>query len=775
MTPRAQNQSLICRPLNIFSFALGIAGLQLFANLPDIALSIFLLPITVFVCWRYSRFASLAACCLGFLYCNLMAHYALSQRLSLQDSGRTGFVVAKIIGLPEQNEDQWNFQAMVLDSDDFPTLAGQKIKLAWYRSKATVKTGDIWHFQVLLRTPNGVINPGGFDSEQRALQQRIAAQGYIKKQAVRMYGSKTIDGFRAALSKQIRQTLNANDARFVQALALGDTRALSDKDWDILRKTGITHLIAISGFHVGIVALFAVFLVRGLYWFCPSLGLRLNRVHAIAGISILAACAYTALAGFAIPTVRTALMISVFMGCKLLNRNCSTVQAVALSLLGILLWDPFAILSPGFWLSFMGVLLLVAFMPQTAQQGVMKPFIRAQWLVSIGLLPLSIGFFHQTTLIGPLINFMAIPWISLVVVPLALLGIMFAWLPVAASFFWHAAALAMQAFWTFLLWASQLQWSSIYSVEPSVWLVLLALIGACVCVLPKAMPGKWLGIALLLPILVPIHDEIPNGRMRIAMIDVGQGLSVLIRTKNHTLLYDTGAGKDKGFSRGESSIVPALRALQIKQLDKVVISHADNDHAGGLPAIQANINIIALEASYPLTNASACKRGDSWQWDGVQFSYLWPESQGEHSDNDGSCVLQIHAKGQTVLLTGDISANAEYQLVEHYGASLQSDILLVPHHGSKTSSSPMFLAQVKPRIALVSSGFQNRFKHPNHLVAERYQEAGAQLVNTVESGWAELQSGPDGWQWHYRARLDGRHYWQRELLKYNQIGSASIK
>jgi competence protein ComEC len=775
MTHRAQNQLLICRPQNIFSFALGIAGLQLFANLPHIAFSIFLLPLMVFICWRYSRLASISAFCIGFLFCNLVAHYALSQRLSLQDSGRTGFVVAKIVGLPEQNMDQWNFQAKIVDSDDFPMLVGQKIKLAWYKSEAPILPGEIWRFQVLLRTPNGVLNPGGFDSEQRSLQQRIAAQGYVKKYAERMSSSQGIDSIRTALSEQIRLTLDADNARFVQALALGDTRALTDQDWDILRKTGITHLIAISGFHVGIVAIFVVFFIRCMYWLSPTLGLWVSRVYASAYLSILAAWAYTALAGFAIPTVRTALMISVFMGGKLLNRNCSTIQAVALSLLAILLWDPFAILSPGFWLSFMGVLLLVAFMPQTAQQPVIKPFIRAQWLVSIGLLPLSIGFFHQTTLIGPLINLLAIPWISLVVVPLALLGILFSWLPVVASFFWHASALTMQGFWALLVWASQLQWSSIYSAEPSAWVVVLALLGACLCVLPRAMPCKWLGFVLLLPILIPIQDEIPSGRLRIAMIDVGQGLSILIRTKNHTLLYDAGAGKDKGFSRGESSIVPALRALQINQLDKVVISHADNDHAGGLSAIQANIDIIALQASYPLSKATACKQGDSWQWDGVRFSYLWPEYKVEQSDNDGSCVLQINAQGRTVLLTGDISANAEYQLVERYGEALKSDILLVPHHGSKTSSSLEFLSYVKPRLALVSSGFQNRFKHPNHLIVERYQDVGASLVNSVDSGWAELQSGSDGWHWRYRARIDGRHYWQRENLQQAQIGSVSIK
>ncbi len=762
MTPRAQNQLSVCRPLNIFSFALGIAGLQLFANLPTLAFSIFLLLLALFIVWRYSRYASIAAILLGIFYCNLHAHYALSQRLSLQDSGRTGFVMAKITSLPEQNLEQWNFQATVLASDDFPALTGQKVKLAWYKSKQAINPGDIWRFQVLLRTPNGVMNPGGFDSEQRALQQGLMAQGYVKKVAERQSSSTTLDTFRNALSQQIQLLLPGENARFVQALAIGDTRALTDQDWDILRKTGITHLIAISGFHVGMVALFVVYLVRAVYWLCPMLGLRLSRVYAAAYVSIFAAWAYTALAGFAIPTVRTALMISVFMGCKLLNRNCSTVQSVALSLLVILLWDPFAILSPGFWLSFIGVLLLVAFMPQTTNQGIIKPFVRAQWLVSIGLLPLSIGFFHQTTLIGPIINFLAIPWISLVVVPLALLGIAFAWLPIVASFFWQAAALAMQAFWTILSWAAQLQWSSIYCAEPSVWLVFLALFGACICMMPKAIPGKWLGIAFLLPILIPLHEQIPIGRMRIAMIDVGQGLSVLIRTNNHTLLYDTGAGKVKGFSRGESSIVPALRALQITRLDKVVISHADNDHAGGLSAVQAAINIVALQASYPLARATACEMGYSWQWDGVRFSYLWPDGQGEQSDNDGSCVLRIEAKGQSVLITGDISANVEYQLIDRYGQSLKSDILVVPHHGSKTSSSQAFLEQVKPRYALISSGFQNRFKHPNHLVLERYLNVGAQVVNSVDTGWAELQSGPDGWYWRYRARVEGQRYWQRD-------------
>jgi competence protein ComEC len=449
------------------------------------------------------------------------------------------------------------------------------------------------------------------------------------------------------------------------------------------------------------------------------------------------------------------------MLCKLMHRHISTLQAVCLSLLAILLSDPFSILSPGFWLSFSGVLSLILFMPQIPGQGMLRPFIRAQWVVSLALLPLGIGFFNQSTLIGPLVNLLAIPWISLVVVPVALLGCLFAWLPAFAGVLWHIAAWTMQAFWRLLLLVQDQQWAGYYSAEPALSVIALAMLGACVCLLPNAMPGKWLGFFLMLPMLAPEAISIPHAQMRVAMIDVGQGLSVLIRTRRHTLLYDTGAGNDKGFSRGASAIVPALRAVQVSTLDRVVISHADNDHAGGLPAIRAQMPIGVLEASYRTPGAAPCRKGMHWTWDGVRFEYLWPAAGVNGSDNDNSCVLRIDAGGRSILLTGDISKNAEQQLLALQGPRLASEIIVVPHHGSKTSSSATFLQAVKPKLALVSSGFQNRFRHPNHQVIQRYHIQGAQVVNSVDSGWAELESGPSGWRWLNRARVEGRRYWHR--------------
>ncbi|MFZ9364198.1 MAG: ComEC/Rec2 family competence protein, partial [Arenimonas sp.] len=357
------------------------------------------------------------------------AGMALAQRLPVAESGGRGQIIAEIRDLPQQDRDQWQFEAEVRQSEEFPSLVGRRIKLAWYRTQTQLKPGDVRHLDVTLRTPNGVYNPGGFDAEQRALQKRWAAQGYVREEIGHLGHRITIDRFRDSLSGQIRRQLGDPRARFVTALALGDTRLLQDEDWELLRITGITHLIAISGFHVGMVALAAGWLVFGLYRLWPAFALRLPQPLATAWAAMLAAGLYTAIAGFALPTVRTALMIAAFMACRLLGRHCSVIQAVALSMAVMLLWDPISILTPGFWLSFGGVLLLIAFMPRQDGQGILRPFLRAQWVASFGLLPLTVGFFGQSTLIGPAVNLLAIPWISLVVVPLALLGCVFSGFP----------------------------------------------------------------------------------------------------------------------------------------------------------------------------------------------------------------------------------------------------------------------------------------------------------------------------------------------------------
>lgn len=756
-----------CRPMTLFAFTLGAAGLQLSPSLPHTAFGIFLLSSAVFALLYWPRATLPAALVLGAAFAALAADHALSRRLPADLSAQSGEVVAVITGLPERDGRNWHFEARVRASTDFPMLRAGKIKLSWYRTDAQLKPGDIWRLQVKLRTPNGVRNPGGYDAEKRALERNWLAQGYVRQQATRLGSASGIDGLRNHLSTSMAHRLGERQARFVQSLAIGDTRQLSDDDWEALRKTGITHLIAISGFHVGIVALAASWLVFGLYRVLPALGLVLARPLGMALASALAAWLYAGLAGFAVPTVRTALMISVFMACRVLLRQVSVIHAVALSMAAIVGFDTFALLSPGFWLSFGGVLLLLAFMPSAPGQGLLRPFMRAQWICTIGLLPLTVAFFGQTTLIGPAANMLAIPWISLLVVPLSLVGCLLAGFPSISGPVWQLSAWLMDLLWRLLLWAGQSPWAALYFPEPSVWTVLAAVAAVLLLLMPKELPGKWLGLLLLLPLFWPKLPDIAHGSADIAMIDVGQGLSVLVRTRHHALLYDAGAGKVGGFSQGESVIVPALRAIDVDHLDIAVISHGDTDHAGGFPAIRKRMRIASIQASERALQGSyrRCRAGQAWTWDGVQFRYLWPGAGLMDGDNDRSCVLQIIAGGHRVLLTGDISARVEAVLLETYASGLRSDVLLVPHHGSKSSSSAAFIARVDPQLALISSGFQNRFRHPNVQVARRYHEHGTATVNSVDSGWAELTLSTQGWSWRHRERIDRKRYWQRTVTE----------
>lgn len=766
MTPGAETQPR-CRPMTLFCFVLGGAFLQLSPVLPTWPWLVFALSAGGLLFWRRPRWAPTAACLAGFAWVAMAAAHALAQRLPMALSGQAGEATVQVAGLPERIGADWHFEAEVKSSGDFPMLQGGIIKLAWYRMNRRIEPGDVLRVQVKLRVPNGVQNPGGFDAEKRALEKRWLAQGYVKHGIARLDNAASIDGLRNRVSSAMAASLGERRARFVQSLAIGDTRQLDDADWRVLRRTGIVHLIAISGFHVGIVALAAAWCMFFLYWLAPACGHVLARPRAMALAAMLAAWAYALLAGFAVATLRTALMISVFMLCRLCLRRVSVLQSVALAMAAVLCIDPFATLSAGFWLSFAGVLLLLALMAAGSGGSVLKDFLRAQWLCGIGLLPLTIAFFGQSTLAGPLANAVAIPWISFAVVPLALLGSLFwAW-PAVSGPIWALSALLMDWLYKALQWAADTPWAALYFPEPGITAVLAAMLGAVLMLLPGAVRGKWLGLLLLLPLLWPKTAAIGHGQFGVAMIDVGQGTSVLVRTRHHALLYDTGAGKPGGFSMGESVVVPALRAVGVRQLDVVVVSHGDSDHAGGLPAVREAFPGAVLHASEGALAGRYrhCLAGDTWQWDGVRFQYLWPDTSPAANDNDRSCVLQVSRGRHRLLLTGDIGAAAEAVLADTYGDRLRSDVLLVPHHGSRSSSSETFIRQVRPEIALVSSGFQNRFRHPNPDVADRYRVQGALLVNTVDSGWAELQVSDGGLRWLHRQRLDGRRYWHRPVTE----------
>lgn len=754
--------------LSVAAFLLlGVCWVQNWSALLPFWLSVLAAVVGAWHWWKHDNYIRcLSVFLFGVALANLHADWALSQRLAAMTEAT---ISGQVIGLPIHDEESVRFEFQVDESPD-RKLVGKKIRLSWYGDADGLQAGSHWKLEVRLRPPRGLLNPGGYDFERRAIEQNIAATGHVKSTGtnLRLEKGKGIDHWRESISQKIQVQVAGEHSRFVQALALGDTRKLSDADWQILRATGLTHLIAISGFHVGLVAGFAALCCYLFYFLFPRLGRIWPRQQSMAMSAMLLAFSYTAIAGFALPTWRTFLMIAVVAMAKLSRRPIRISQSLALALIAILIFDPLAVLAPGFWLSFVGVAWLVWCLPSNTGQTSLtrmqqlKLFFQSQWVALLGLLPLSIWFFGQTSLLGPLTNLVGIPWISLIAVPLALLGLLFSFVHLGlATFFWQLSASAMQWLWWSMEKASSWPQALVWLPEPSLLNLTLAMTGAFILLLPKALPGKWLAIFLFLPLIYPDLDTPEYSEVDIAVIDVGQGLSILVRTSRHALLYDAGPAKLGGFDAGESVVVPALHAVGVRQLDHIVVSHGDSDHAGGLASVQKaypSATVFASEGSLK-TKSSPCLREGKWQWDGVSFEFLHPPAFFPYLANESSCVLRIEAGGHVALLTGDIGKHIESRLVKEQSAKIQADLLLVPHHGSATSSSAEFLDAVTPSLALIASGADNRFGHPRQSVLDRYQQRGIELATSPKHGWMSTRMNKDGLNWREIRRQDAARYW----------------
>ena len=562
-----------------------------------------------------------------------------------------------------------------------------------------------------------------------------------------------IDGVRDAVARGIAARVHdRHDAALLQAFSVGDTRGLDQDDWAVARANGVSHLIAISGFHVGVAAVFGVWLVILLYTLWPPLGLRLPRPQAQAVAALLAAGVYTALAGFGLPTVRTLLMIAVVALARGNRRGSSGAQSLALAMIAILLFDPLAVLAAGFWLSFVGVAFLMLCL-QARGRG-LRAFLHelsaGQLVMTVALLPLTLWFFGQASLVGALSNLIAVPLVSFVIVPCALFGMLLLGLcpPLAAPVLWLAARLVHGQWW---LLERMAQWPGAHWYLPTVQplALLLASLGALWLFLPRGAPWRALGLLLFLPLLLPPRTAPGLGAFQLWVLDVGQGLAVLVRTRDHLLVYDAGARYPSGFDLGEAVVLSSIHALGISKLDALMISHGDNDHAGGAEAIVAAFPLARRYAGEPARMpmpSEQCVAGQAWQWDGVNFRVISPAPGGGNQDNDSSCVVLVEGAAGRVLLTGDISSRTEPQVAAAIPRGL-APVLLVPHHGSKSSSSAEFLAALKPPLALVSAGWRNRFGHPRPEVLQRYAAAGITVLNTAEEGAIALDFSVDGKPW----------------------------
>lgn len=721
--------------------------------------------------WRWPRLSWLVLLVLGFAWTALHASHALEGWLPPPLEGREFALTGRVLDLPDVQQRRTRFLFRVDPAPGVPrALWGRRLQVSWYDDfgavapgpRTALHAGERWSLKLRVRAPRGLANPGGFDAERNALARRISASALVRdpQRAQRIGPAGGIDAWRERMSGRIRDAVDSTSSRYVQALALGDTRQLDDADWQVLRASGLTHLIAISGFHVGMVAgCFALF--AGALWrLWPPLGRRWPRVQAAALAAMLAGIGYAAVAGFALPTVRTVLMIAVVAVARILRRRGSVGDSLAIAAIAIVLVDPLGLLTAGFWLSFAGVAWLVWCLGAEDSQGRLRAFLSAQGVATVGLLPLTVMLFGQASLAGPLANLVAIPWWSLVVVPLSLVGTgLEAVYAGGGEWAWRAAASCFDLSWPLFEWLARSRFSLWWLPEARDVALPLAMLAAFWLLMPRGVPGKSLAWLLWLPLLFPARELPREGELEMTMLDVGQGLAIVVRTAHHTLLYDAGPAVADGYDAGERVVVPALRALGEPRLHGVVISHGDSDHAGGLGAV-----LGAVPAAWTLSppgsavaDADPCIAGDEWSWDGVRFRFLHPGDGFPYLRNESSCVLRVESRFGAVLLTGDIGEVIERRLLRDRPGELQAAVVAVAHHGSGGSSQPAFVAATGARLALISSGHGNRFGHPNGDVVRRWREAGAEVLDTAGSGATRVWLGEQGLQLReyrpWRARL----------------------
>ena len=723
----------------------------------------------------------------GILWAALFAHYYLADELPKEMEGSDVTIIGTIDSLPYRFEQGVRFQFAVerVVGEGGDKHIPPKLALSWYsafraeemQAVGDVKPGERWQLTVRLQRPHGNANPYGFDYEAWLLEQRVRATGSVRPDQNAVLKNQRIDSFvvsfdnvvtrcRSWLRDRIFAALPDKEyAGVIVALVIGDQRAVSQSDWKVFNRTGIGHLISISGLHITMIsglfagAFFALW--RRSFFTRAELPLRLPAQKAAALAGVCMALIYVLLAGYGVPAQRTLYMLAVVAAALWFDRIASISHVLCIALAVVVLFDPWAVLWPGFWLSFGAVAVILyatvgrtqTYQPATSHvqrwREMLKNAARTQYVVTLGLVPLSVLLFGQISLISPVANAVAIPLISFIVTPLALIGSI-APAPLGG---W----LLGLAHWVVEGLASGLQWLSdlpaaVWSAPiPAWWIFACALIGTVWLLAPRGWPQRWIGVVGWLPLVLNMPMHPGPGEMWVTAFDVGQGMALLIETPQRRLLYDTGPFYSPESDGGNRVILPYLKARGIDKLDAMIVSHADNDHSGGALSILDEMPVGWVATSLPFehaivqaaTNHRRCQAGQVWHWDGVQFEILHPQPVSYDSTkwkpNARSCTLKITHGAQSILLAGDIEAVQEAELVESNATKLPATILLAPHHGSGTSSTEPFLRAVHPDIALFQIGYRNRYRHPKKEVYERYGRMGIKRLRSDETGAITLQ------------------------------------
>jgi competence protein ComEC len=747
------------------AFLVGLCCIHALSALPTSWVYVALLAVGLVIVGA-TRSVLLAAVLLGMGWACIHAQLRLNDDLPAELEGRDVIVTGRIASILDRRDvdPQFEFEVEHAADSRIPT----RLRLAWYDADLRPRPGESWQFVVRLKRRNGFANPGGFDYEAYLFRARIGATGYIRAddrnvkvgEASAQYGVLRV---RAWLAERI--ALAVGDSKMLgilQGLAVGDTQAMTPAQWRVFAATGTSHLMAISGLHISMVAALAALFGGRIVNLPHAQRWRLTAIHGQAIAGMTAAFGYSLLAGMSVPTQRTLVMLCIYFAARWSRRALSVGNALGLSLIGVLLVDPFAPLSVGAWLSFGAVaIIVVATAGRLRADNAIVNFARVQWGITIGLVPILVIAFGGLSLIAPLANALAVPLFTLIIVPLVLVGTALASVSLdAGGWLLQWSAQLLEWCWPALRWLAERPLAMWHLPQMPIAHYALLALGTLLLVLPGTLPLRVAALALCLPAALFEPPTPEPGGYELAMLDVGQGLAVVVRTHSHTLVYDAGPAFRTGRDTGELVVLPYLRSRGVRVLDRLVISHGDLDHEGGMQSVLAGMPtgslIVGASVHAPL-EAELCVRGQRWVWDQVVFDVLHPGAENESgSENDNSCVLKITGAGGTTLLTGDIEAQAEADILAN--ASVVADIVTVAHHGSRSSSTPEFVAATKASLALVSAGYRNRWNFPKPDVTRRWRDAGAEIASTIDSGAIEVQVPPN-------RRISIRHF-RRERHRY---------
>ncbi len=739
-----------------------------------------------------------AAASLGFGCTGIRCVMYDMQALDPVLEGRDVLLSGVVTDMPQRNEAGLRF-TLAVDAatlDGVPVKVPPRMDVGWYggvyslgseqvalqRQPGDVRAGERWRMTLRLKAPHGSRNPFGFDFELWLWERGVQATAYVRAGAADPEPQRLGQTWThpvALLRQSVRQRINAHVeqrqfAGLIAALVVGDQNAIDRVDWDVFRATGVAHLVSISGLHITMFAWGAAWAVGWLWRRSGRLCLLLPAPSAALLGGVLLALAYSLFSGWGIPAQRTCLMLAAVALLRLSGARWPWPQVWMLACAVVVAVDPWALLQAGFWLSFVAVGVLFA-----TDAGVAPPaeglargsfsrlasMLREQWVVTVALAPLTLLLFGQVSLVGLLANALAIPWVTLVVTPLAMLG-------VALPSLWEVAGGAIALLMAFLQWLAAWPWATLTLATAPWWLAAAGVPGGVLLVARLPLAVRALGLPLLLPVLLWQAPLPAAGEFELLAADIGQGNAVLVRTATHALLYDAGPRYSLESDAGHRVLLPLLQALHAR-LDMLLLSHRDTDHVGGAAAVltmQPQATLLSSIASddrlQNLRRAERCAAGRHWEWDGVQFTILHPQAadyETPHSPNALSCVLRIQSAGaqpRVALLVGDIEKPQEEQLLASF-APIKADLLLVPHHGSKTSSSEAFLDAVQPRQAWVQSGYRNRYGHPVHEVMQRYLDRGIVVHDSPHCGamtWRSAQPSQI-----FCVRSEERHYWSHHV------------